>query len=231
MSHGGVCAIVYGAPEDPVAREVVAAVEQQSCPPGTVTTDPVGLRPAVAAAQSVDAEWVWLLDGGAVPAPEALEALLIETAGSPARALLSSKVLGPGGGLDPGSLPRHVIYATHLSVAAAEHHLIQLRAAGSGSVLIRRRDIPRVGPVRSDPGWEMIELSARILRDPSELGYLVPESVVTRRRPLEQADLVSRVRSLGGRAWTPREKLREGFLLTRRLGESATSTRRAGRGR
>ena len=77
----------------------------------------------------------------------------------------------------------------------------------------------------------MIELSARILRDPSQLGYLVPESVATRRRPLEQADLLSRVRSLAGRAWTPREKLREGFLLSRQLGESATSTRRAGRGR
>ena len=229
MNHGGVCAIVYGVPEDPLMRDVLVAVGRQSRPPDTVITGQAGLRAALAAAGSVDAEWVWLLDGGAVPAPDALEALLDRTGGRPEPVLLCSKVLGPEGGLDPGSLPRHVIYATDVSVSAAEARLIQLRAAGSGSVLIRRRGLPpgRVG--RSD--LDMVELSAQVLRDPSQIGYLVPGSLATRRRPLEAADLGSRVRSLAGSAWTPREKLREALRLTRPVSGLATSARRAGRGR
>jgi hypothetical protein len=223
--------MVYGASEGPVRGEVLDALRRQTRPPVALVAEQVGLPAAVSAAATLEAEWIWLLDGGAVPEPHALEALLEATAGEPAPVLLCSQVLGPDGHLDPGSLPRHVIYATENSVAAAERHLIQLRAAGSGSVLIRRRAIPRNGSPRHRPGWDMVELSARILRDGSQVGYLVPGSVATRRHPLEPAGLASRMRSLTGGAFTPREKLREGFDLARQLGGLANSTRRAGRGR
>ena len=76
----------------------------------------------------------------------------------------------------------------------------------------------------------LFQFSARILRDPAHVGYLVPDSVAARRRPLA-TDLVSRVRALGGGAWTPREKLREAFLLTRQLSGSAGASHRAARER
>jgi hypothetical protein len=230
MGEAEVATIVYGAPEDPVGQEVVSAVEAQSRAPGLVIAEPVGLAAAVAVGTMTDAEWLWLLDGTAVPASGALEALLDAAAGVSA-ALLSGRVLDPDGNLDRSSPPRHVIYATDVSVAAAERHLVQLRAAGSGSVLIRREmaGIPTPRPPARPP-WDMFEFSARILRNPSHTGYLVPGSLATRSQALG-ADPISELRALAGGAWTPREKLREGFLLTRRLAQSAVSSRRADPGR
>lgn len=226
MSQAAAYAIVYGAPGDPVKEEVVSAVRQQSRPAREVITDPADLGGAVAAAARLAAEWLWLLDGGAIPQPQALEALLEAARQDPLPVLLSSQVLGPDGGLDPGSLPQHVIYATEVSVAAAEHRLVQIRAAGSGSVLVTRQAVLAV----ARGGADMFELSARILRDPQHIGYLVPGSVASRPHPLPQ-DLMIRVRSLAGRAWTPREKLREAFQLSRQALGPADSSHRADRGR
>ena len=226
MNQREVSAIVYGAPGDPVTQDVRSAVERQSQPPRELITDPVDLGAAVAAAATIFSKWLWLLDGGAIPQPNALEALLEASRQPPAPVLLASKVLGPGGGLDPGSLPRHVIYATDVSVAAAERRLVQIRAAGSGSVLVRRQALLGLG--RSASG--MLELSARLLRDPDHIGYLVPGSVATRYSPL-RADLIWQVRLLGGSAWTPREKLRETFRLSRQAAGSVRASRHADRGR
>lgn len=222
MNDAAVSAIVYGAPEDPVTAEVVSAVLQQTQPLREVITDPVDLGTAVARAATIRAAWVWLLDGGAVPEPRALETLLGTGGEDPAIVLLSSRVLGPNGALDPGSLPRHVIYATDISVAAAERGLIQIRAAGSGSVLLSRQAVLGLG--RSGP--DMLQFSARLLRNPAHAGYLVPRSVAVRRHALAP-DLVAQVRGLGGEAWTPRERLREAFRLSRQLAGSAGASRRA----
>src|SRR4051794_5004656 len=66
------------------------------------------LHAAVPAALGAsDAEWVWVLDGHAVPQPGALQALLDARAFGdlPEAEVLASKVVGPNGELHPDALP------------------------------------------------------------------------------------------------------------------------------
>lgn len=241
MSSADVCAVIHAGAPDPIALEVLSAVGVQRRRPRVVlaasttlalpaaSTDAqpyvAGARESVLlagvhAGQSCDARWVWLLDGYAVPEPGALEAMLgaTEIVTPPAPVLLASKVVDRHGRLHPDSTPRHQILAREQSVYAAERHLVQLRAAAPGSVLVDRAAIDRFGPPRADlpPGLDMLEWSARMLRAPDHSGYLVPTSVALRVTPptaTSWRDFPSRLRVLGSSAWTPREKLQEAFTL------------------
>lgn len=217
MSPVDVRAVIYSS--GPVAPEVRAAAGAQAeLVPAAVAT----LAEAVRGARSLEARWLWLLDGWAVPEPDALEALLAAAgvAGQPAPALLASKVIDGDGHLHPDATPQHEVYATERSVAAALRHLVQLRAAAPGSVLVDRLTADRVRQPRSDlpAGLDMREWSARVLRSPECVGYLVPGSVAVRTAspdPIARRDLVARARVAAGGAWTPREKLREAYRLVR----------------
>ncbi len=225
-------AVVLSGP--PAARAVVAAVREQAPEAEVLAAGPAALEgtthvavpaqagPAgalhAALSRVADAGWVWVLDGRAVPGPDALEALLAarELPDLPAPAVLAGKVVLPDGTLHPDVLPWPEIFEKEVSTAACAHRLVSLRAARGGSVLVRADAIARYGPPRAQfvSHGETLEWTARILRH--ETGYLVPASVAVREDrdpPAVRRDLANRARMLGGGAWRREEKLWFGFLL------------------
>ncbi len=213
--------MIYGGPTNANAAEVRSAVGAQSVLPRDVRDAP-SLRAAVSVARTVDCSWVWLLDGLAVPKPDALAALLAahETATRPAPVLLASKVVDATGRLHPAATPRHEIFEKQHSVDAAERRLVQLRAAAAGSLLVDRAVFDRfeAPSCHLPPGLDVHEWSARILRSWEDIGYLVPASVAIRHEAAPSSEpryRLSRLRMLASPAWRPRERLWEAFLLGR----------------
>lgn len=220
MPSDPVCAVIYG--NAPGSEEVAAAVADQQLPPATVLHEGA-LRGAVGAAVATEARWLWLLDGWALPAPDALVALLAaaETVDGRAPLLLSSKVVDATGRLHPDATPRHEMFEKQHSVDAIERHLVQLRTAAPGSVLVQAGATGRFGAPRADlpPGLDMSEWSARLLRSWDDTGYLVPASVAVRRAaPVQDRSFghwAARARVVGSGGWTMTERLWETFLLGR----------------
>jgi hypothetical protein len=233
-----VCAIIYGRAPDPAPGVLHDAVVGQTAPPAEIFAPPQtgergDLAWALQAAAPPRQPWLWLLDGWAQPAPDALHALLSAASrtGDPSPVLVSSTVLDAAGELHPDGLPRHEIFEKERSVAAAENRLVQLRIAGPGSVLVSADAVARVGPPRVDLPEDLVmrEWSARMLRSWDDVGYLVADSVAVRRAPARRATVsewIGRIRMIGSRAWTPTERLWETFLL----GEQALAALRGGHG-
>ena len=228
MAPDDVCAVIYADSADSAAAEVARAVAAQSRPaevvlgPGTYTTSAreSPFAAGVRAAHARRTRWIWLLDGWAVPEPDALQALLAasEIVPAPAPVLLSGTVRDGRGHLHPDAIPRHEIFEKAHSLDAAERHLVQLRFAAHGSVLVAGWVPDRFGAPRPDlqPALDMLEWSARILRSWENTGYLVPDSGAVRRAgPVASGwrEWVGRARVLGSDAWNPTERLWEAFLL------------------
>jgi hypothetical protein len=229
VTTANVCAVIHTRAGADVAARVRDAAATQTVRPARILTDAGPLASAVAAASGGEA-WVWLLDGLAVPAPDALAALLAaaQAIAPPPALVLASVVRDRAGRLHPDALPRHELFEKRHSIEAAEHHLVQLRAAGPGSVLVAATALARFGPPRAElpAGLDMREWTARILRGWEDTGYLVPASRAVREgapaTPTWHTQL-ARVRVLASPAWSARERLWEGYLLGREL------TRRQGR--
>ncbi len=220
--------IAEGAPE-PVRR---AAATQD-----IAALSPV-IGPLFATAPWTDPEirWLWLLDGTAVPRPDALRRLLdavdvAATLPAPAPALLTSKVLAPDGSLDVG---RAAWYRrggeTDLAMRAARVRLLPVRAARASSLLVTREAGVSTGSVRArltGPGAAM-EWTARLLRD--RVGYLAPASVaeaaVGAGWGVQAAgrdgvdDLLVTAAMLTGSGWHRREKL---WLAAEGVGRAASA--------
>lgn len=256
-----VCAVIYGPPLGPSSQALADAVAGQSAPPAIVLATEEGLAPlratgrpitsvaaftpragesrfaaGVRAAVATGQPWLWLLDGRAVPAPDALRSLLsaIDAVPTPAPLLFSSKVLDQQGRLHPDATPRHEIFEKERSVDAVERHLVQLRTATHGSVLVAATAVARFGaPPRQPPfGLDMHEWSARMLRRREDTGYLVPASVAVRDgQPIPGSGRLwwGRVRILGGDAFSPAEKLWETFLLAEDLASAVRAPGGQGR--
>src|SRR4051794_15207543 len=166
-----------------VAADAPRAVARAAAEQDVATASLRSAAPLFSAAAQADGdtEWVWLLDGSALPRTDALRRLL-ETADAigelPAPALLASNVLGPDGAVDAGQAPWYRRGGeTDLAMRAACRALLPLRAARAGSVLVRRDAAVATGagrPGLSGPG-AALEWTARLLRD--RMGYLVPGSV------------------------------------------------------
>ena len=169
-------------------------------------------------------DWVWLRDKSVEPAPDALDQLLaaLDRLGPlPKPVLLASKVVGPDGLPDPGSLPLTRVVDIELGAAAFERRLMPVRTVRQGSLLVERSALAGAG----DPGDDDLAWSARLLKH--DLGLLVPASVVVRPEPQPpHPDLAGRLRLLASDALTGGEKPR--FAL--RLAEDAVAARRAARG-
>lgn len=173
-----------------------------------------------------EVEWWWLLDGAAIPAPDALQKLvapLDDLGPLPAPILLASTVVGRDGQLDPARAPWPRLLQKEVSLDACQRHLVSVRAARHGSLLVHRRAIERHGPPRADyvDDGEDLEWTARMLRG-DESGFLVPASrAVLRSEPgarevaeaRHRRDVRNRVNMLRGEAWDGEEKLWFGFLL------------------
>ncbi len=224
-----VCAVVHARPPGGAPAEVLAAVRAQTRAVDALVAADADAAPAAALAAGVrealaagDFDWLWLLDGHAVPAPDALAELLAAPArleGLPAPALLASKVLLPDGRLHPAAEPWPEIFEKEVSTAACARRMVSLRGARAGSLLVDRAVLERHGPPRADyvaVGYDL-EWTARILR--ADVGYLVPTSRALRADVPERTperryrDVRNRVRMLRGPAWGNEEKLWFGFLL------------------
>ncbi len=195
-----------------------------------VVVDPGATPGALRPALEGGAQWLWLLDAGVVPDPRALEHLLAATAaadGLPAPVLVTSRVLTPDGSLDPSSQPVAEVGRSDLVVAAVGRHLLAVRVARRGSLLVHRRAFQQ-GPataghsrLEDDLAW-----TAGLLRD--ELGLMAPASVAVRaRRGQSRAELARWWRLLAAGALAPRERPWFAF----RLAELALASARAWRGR
>lgn len=214
-----VCAVLYGDSRGELLDELVAAVTAQSAQPAVILHEHE-LTAGVSAGAGGGTRWVWLLQTGTIPAPDALRELLDAVAGvtPPAPLLMASKVLDERGRLHADATPRHEVFEKQHSVDAAERHLVQLRTAAPGSVLVATAAIQRFGLPRSDlpGGLDMVEWSARMLRDWEDTGYLVPASVAVRRAgpaPRRWRYWLGRARILGSGGWSATERLWETFLL------------------
>ena len=123
-----------------------------------------------------EADWLWLVD--ADPEPRALEALLepLDALGPlPAPVLLAGKLVRPDG--TPTRLPVPRLADADLSVHAFERHLVPIRTARRGSLLVHRRAVAEFGL----PGAGELAWSARVLR--KGFGLLVPASVAVHHGP------------------------------------------------
>jgi hypothetical protein len=148
----------------------------------------------------LQADWFWLVDRSTAPEPTALERLLEarDLLGSlTPPVLLASKIVTPDGSPDPGSLPIPQILDPDLAVAACERHLLSIRVARRGSLLVHRSGLPRDGSDRD------LEWTARLLRDAP--GFLVPQSVAVR-TSVRRSEAAPLLRLVLSDALAPREK-------------------------
>lgn len=217
-------AVLVGAPPGHVdlVDETREAIAGQTAPPASVAIQAPG-GGAERTALAAGAEWLWMLDGVTVPRADALAAFaaaLTMLEGLPDPLVLAGKVLDVTGALHPDAMPRHEIFEKQLTVDACERGLVQLRGAPSGSLLVHRNAFARFGALRTDlaASWAAFEFTARVLRAWGDTGYLVPSSVAVRRVPARPdgrsgGGLRTRARLLAGPAWTPTERLWEGFLV------------------
>jgi len=202
-------------------------------------------EPWVERVSAAGIQWRWLRDGTAEPAPDALERLtgaLAELRSLPSPALLASKVVDCDGAVVPALAPWYRRDDPALAMDAAGCGVLPIRAAGTGSVLVRDDVLDAAGAPRRGlpPGAAALEWTARMLR--GRVGYLVPASVAVAAdaprapvgaldaRPLH--DLRAGAALLAGRAFSPREKLWLGLEVSLRAAGAGRRARlaRASRG-
>jgi len=169
-------------------------------------------------APSLPLDWMWVLDGTALPSSGALTALLaaahrLESVVTPI--VLASVIVGPDRRLAPAHVPLAPQDQTALAVRTVPLRVLPIRAVTGGSLLIRPERLiesPRPG-IASMVAW-----TARCLREGG--GFLVPSSVARARpvphRRLEQASLAARL--LLGSALRPKERLRVATEICERAG-------------
>ncbi len=206
-----VCAVVLAGPRaEPLSASLTALAHQLRPPRETVVVHVGEAAPATAArladrslrvpleagtagacsdgvraACATGAEWIWLLDGLAVPGPDALEALLEGAArggGLRACVLAGGRILTADGRAHPRALPWPVLLDKEAVMSAAAQRLVAVRAARHGSLLVRRSAIETEGLPRTEyrARGDDLEWTSRVLR--AGPGFLVPGSVAVRSR-------------------------------------------------
>jgi hypothetical protein len=184
-----------------------AAVAQTRAPDSIVAH--AGPWPDAVASAPRDADWVWLLDGGAAPDADCLAELVGVADGRPGLAapvLLSSRVEGPEGALDAGSAPWPPLHDRAGAMDAAIHRLAAVRLARWGSLLVRADALHGTAPPRAGlAGAEDLEWTGRLLRDGG--GYVVPGSRAVRERPRPVGRRGTLKAAATGEAWDTQERL------------------------
>ncbi len=197
---GEICAAIVGDSE--AADVTLAALGRQSRPVRDIHAAAT-LSEALAGARAAGAEWLWLLELGARPQPDALERLvevLERPTPLPPPVLLASRIVTPEGELDHGATPVLDKRAIPVLTDAFHHGLIPLRVARSGSLLVNVRALEGRTRHRHDLVW-----TARLLR--SAPGMLVPASVVVRDQPSSSMlDVRGTIALLFSAALAPYEK-------------------------
>jgi len=175
---------------------------------------------AVRAAAGGPEAWLFLVEDGVEPAPDAAERMLgaLDDLGeAPAPALLAATVLAPGGGLHPAAEPWIPLLDRKVVIAAARKGLTSVRMARWGALLVRAQAVERHGPPRADfaGGADDLEWTARILREGH--GYVVPAATAIDRRPprgrITLREAGHRLRMLREPIWVAQEPVWFGFEL------------------
>lgn len=206
-----VCAVLGG-----YDRELQSASAAQERPAEIIA--------GISKASLANTDWIWLLDGTALPAPGALAALLaaahrLDPVASPI--LLASVIVGSDGRLAPAHVPLAPQDKTAVAVRTAPLRVVPVRAVTGASLLIRSDRF--IGSPR--PGIAlMVAWTARCLREGG--GFLVPSSVA-RARPVtnprfEQAALAARL--LLGTVLHPKERLRVAAEICERARHCSTAS-------
>jgi hypothetical protein len=164
----------------PLARDerLARAVAAQQLPPAAVVDGAGGLASAIAGALATGSDWIWVLDGSALPRDDALAALvaaLRHLDGLVAPDLLTGVVVGAGGRVEEAGALWCRRDQVDLALDAADRRLVPVRAA-LGSVLVRRDAAaadPPADRAASTPA-ALVEWTARLLR--RRTGYLVTAS-------------------------------------------------------
>jgi hypothetical protein len=191
-------AVILPSPEASVYA-TVHALENQSRAPERILLVESGSKLAAALREASQraSSWLWLLDAGVIPEPDALAELLELATGDGAAspALVVSKVLAPDGSLDPGSLPVPEVHRGERVLAALERKAVPLRVARRGSMLVRHDAVRQLEP-RQLLDYDL-EWTAGVLRE--QPGWLAPASVAVRqesRRRSRRRELVHILRLL-----------------------------------
>jgi len=197
-----VCAVV---PEGDVLLERAVSAQQHRVSV-MVRADP---GRGLDAALETGAEWVWVLDGSAVPEPGALEALLAAArrlAGTADPRALASRIVDDDGQLAAAHLPLPPGgRASTVVIRTAERRVLHVRAVSSASVLLTREAVG-LGAARFRPeaglAW-----TARMLTHGG--GFVVPDSVAHAREagPSAAARGRSILSLVLSRGIDPRERL------------------------
>jgi hypothetical protein len=224
LVHKAVCAVVGRSTE-----RLERSLGEQDPAPVAVVADS-RLRAGLERALATGADWIWVLDGTAVPRPDALRLLLEaldRTDGLPAPSLLTGVVVGADGRVDSSRSPWYRRYQLHVAVESADRGLLPVRAS-VGPALVSRDAAEAVLPSESasvSPA-AVLEWTATLL--PQRTGYLVPESesegVGPARDPLRSP--VTAARLIFRLGIGPRDRV--GTLLE--FAERALRPRSAGRG-
>jgi hypothetical protein len=157
-----------------------ACIAAQERAPDAVVRSTSVLSSGLAEALEAGPDWLWILDGTALPRPAAL-ARLLERGGDhgdvPAPDALASAVLAADGSVATSHAPRFRRGETDLAMRAALVRMLPVRAARAGSLLVRAdaaRDAAPPPPGLDAPA-AALAWTARILRRGA--GYLVPASL------------------------------------------------------
>ena len=195
------------------------AVERQTHPVAAVYSG----ADALAAAFADGADWFWVLEGAAVPRPEALADLIaaIRPPGGEADAAVIAGLLVDAGGRPiDGQVPAGRERETEEVLRLARLRLLPIRRAGFGSTLVSGAALARHGlPSERYGAYAPLEWTARVLRESP--GYLVPASLaVADPAPAPRADLdrlVAAARMTRTGTWTRGETARAFAALVRSL--------------
>jgi hypothetical protein len=205
------------APRGPQAERSLAAIEGSNTRPVETMTGEDALEQAV----RVSADWIWVVEGGGVPAPDALERLLEASATDPTCVISAGLVVDADGDAIELLVPAGTERETEAVLRLAQARLLPIRNATFAHTLVRRDalaqhglpDWPRLGR------YAAIEWSARVLAQEGASGVLVPSSIVRLHDDAmpQPADLLAAARTARTSTWTRGEAVRQlGAILRSR---------------
>jgi hypothetical protein len=203
-------------PGDRRAEPAAEAIGQGSVRPVDTLIGEEPLERAVRAT----ADWIWVIDGGGRPRPDALERLLEASSTDPACAVAAGLVVDEAGRTPIELLvPAGTEGDTEAVLRLAQARLLPIRNATFAHTLVRRDALVQHGPPdrRRYGRYAAIEWTARVLRDQAATGLFVPASVISREPPRPRpADLPAVMRTARTSTCTRGETVRQLAAVVRR---------------
>jgi len=215
LQSGRICVVTGTAHE--AMEEALAG---QTLMPQHAVVDPPSLRAGVERARASGPDWVWVLDGAAIPRPEALAALVgaQARAGAPA-ALLAGIVRDRDGRIEESRSFWFRSADLEPAMAVAANRMLPIRAT-SGPVLVRADAVATCPPASGKPlsAAAIFEWTTALLR--SDAGFLVPESEYDAREPVSDplADPGMAARLVLGPGLRTLDRVQAGVELVERAG-------------